>query len=98
VRFEWDPKKAVSNRLKHGVGFEESASSFNDPEGRIFEDPEHSANEKREILIGTSELGRILLTAFTERSSTIRIISSRRANRKEKQRYEEFKASSTRQQ
>ena len=91
MRFEWDPKKDALNQEKHGVGFTEAMSVFDDSAAAIF-DPKHSLSEKREIIIGSSLTERILLISFTERApELIRIISARKTNRKERERYEEFK-------
>jgi len=60
LEFEWDPKKAASNLRKHGVSFEEAASVFDDVLATIYEDPDHSVSEKRDLTIGTSEEGRLL--------------------------------------
>jgi hypothetical protein len=87
--FEWDRRKAEANRLKHGVRFEEAVTVFRDPLGRIHADPHHSDAEPREILIGHSSRGRLLLVAFTDRRGTIRVISARRATPGERRDYEE---------
>ena len=50
--FEWDPRKAASNLKKHGVSFAEALAVFSDPAARIFDDPDHSSDERREIIIG----------------------------------------------
>lgn len=89
VDFEWDDLKAASNRRKHGVGFEEATTVFDDPLGRIFEDEDSPEGELREILIGHSDEFNLLLVCFTERGETIRIISARPATRQERQDYEE---------
>jgi len=47
IIFEWDERKAVANRRKHGVTFEEAATTFLDPDARVFDDPDHSADEAR---------------------------------------------------
>ena len=52
--FEWDAKKANENLKKHGVAFEESLTVFADPLARIFDDPDHSEDERRELIIGHS--------------------------------------------
>jgi uncharacterized DUF497 family protein len=52
--FEWDPRKAGSNLKKHGVSFAEALTVFSDPVARIFDDPDHSSHERREIIIGYS--------------------------------------------
>ena len=87
--FEWDEEKARSNKAKHGVTFPEAASAFADPLAAIFSDPDHSADEIREILIGESERGRLLIVSFTERGEAIRIISARGATPTERKRHEE---------
>ena len=90
--FEWDPRKARANLLKHRVSFAEAASVFSDPLARIFEDEFHSADEPREIILGHSRARRLLLVCFTEwKIGRVRIISARRATRKELHDYEEPK-------
>jgi uncharacterized protein len=87
--FEWDPVKAAANFAKHGVSFEEAASTFQDPLARIHADPGHSASEPREILIGHSAQGRLILVAFTDRQGRLRLISAREVTRRERRDYEE---------
>ena len=87
--FEWDPAKAASNLAKHGVSFEEAATSFDDLLGGILDDPRHSVDEDRYILLAMSDRGRLLATMFTERGDVIRLISARRATRAERRSYEE---------
>jgi uncharacterized DUF497 family protein len=89
LRFEWDPKKAASNLAKHGVSFEEGLTVFSNPLARIFDDEEHSIEEEREIIIGHSTEHRQLLVCFTAREASIRILSVRKATRRERQDYEE---------
>jgi len=90
--FDWHLRKAQSNRHKHGVSFEEAATAFLDPDGLDGEDLDHSASEPRRLRLAKSSLGRVLLIAYTIRSKnheeTTRIISARRASRKERKRYE----------
>jgi hypothetical protein len=90
--FDWDPRKAQSNRRKHGVSFEEAATVFLDPDGLDGEDLEHSEVEERRLRLAKSSFGRVLLIAYTIRRTndeeTTRIISARRASRKERKRYE----------
>ena len=62
---------------------------FTDPMARIFDDPEHSRDETREIIVGHSEKQRLLLVSFTERALKVRIISARKATRRERQDYEQ---------
>jgi uncharacterized protein len=89
LQFEWDARKAATNHKKHGVPFEEAATVFADSLALIFDDDVHSADEPREIIIGHSSKNRLLLVSFTERQRAIRIISARRATRKEREDYEE---------
>ena len=93
LRFEWDARKALTNKLKHGVSFEEAMTLFGDPLARIFDDPDHSVAESREIIIGLSQKQRLLLVCFTERGNVIRIISARKATKLERQDYEERRTS-----
>lgn len=88
VRFEWDPAKAQENRRKHDVSFEEAVECFEDWLAMILEDV---ATPDRMILIGLSRSSRLILTVFVEKhdGETIRIISARKATRKERRRYEE---------
>jgi uncharacterized DUF497 family protein len=88
--FEWDPRKDQANLEKHGVTFSEATSVFGDPLARIFADEDHSTDEQREIIIGHSQVKRLLLVCFTEREEGwVRIITARRATRKEQHDYEE---------
>jgi len=89
VQFEWDPKKARANLRKHGVAFEEALTVFGDSLARIHDDPDHSIGERREIVVGHSTAGRLLLVSFTERGQAIRIIQARRTGPAEQQDYEE---------
>jgi len=76
LRFEWDPAKAERNLQKHAVAFSEAATVFRDPLSITAFDPDHSADEDRYIIVGTSEAGRLLMVAHTERADVIRIISA----------------------
>ncbi len=87
--FEWDPKKALLNIKIHGVSFDEASTVFHDPLSRTIDDPLHSEDEERFVLIGQSGQGRLLVVVHTERGDRIRIISARLATKKEKFRYEE---------
>ena len=87
--FGWDPRKALNNMDKHGVSFEEAASVFDDPLFITVIDEEHSADEERFITIGLSSQGQLLMLAHTDQGGRIRIISARKATRKEAQFYAE---------
>ncbi|BAZ30841.1 hypothetical protein NIES4074_33080 [Cylindrospermum sp. NIES-4074] len=90
LKFEWDDNKAQTNLNKHGVSFDEAKTVFDDALALIFDDPAHSFGEQREIIIGYSDLNRLLLVCFTERDNNlIRIFSSRLTTKKERQDYEQ---------
>lgn len=89
--FEWDPSKAAGNFADHGVSFEEATTVFADPLAMVHSDPDHSLSEARALLIGHSGHGRLLLVCFTDRGSSIRIISARPVTRRERGKYEENK-------
>ena len=92
MRFEWDDKKAERNTLKHGISFEMAAFAFDDPYALMMEDEKHSTHERRQWLIGDSG-EKVLIVVFTMRPprGNIRIVSARRANRRERRMYEESK-------
>ena len=85
LRFEWDSRKASANALKHGVGFEEARSVFSDERAKLIDDPDHSEDEDRFILLGLSSLLRVLIVCHCcrEEGNVIRIISARKATSKE---------------
>lgn len=87
--FEWDSSKADSNLQKHGVSFSEAPTVFGNPLAAIFDDPDHSVDEVREIIVGDSDRGRLLLVCFTERNTVIRIFSARPVTPAERRDYEE---------
>lgn len=86
--FEWDLKKAKTNMGKHGVSFEEASTAFKDPLSLTINDPLHSSDEKRLVLIGMSYNNRILVVIHTERGDNVRVISARKATKKERKYYE----------
>lgn len=89
--FEWDAKKARTNRQKHGVSFDEDCTVFDDPLAAIFADEDHSAGEPREIIIGYSILKRLVLVCFTARpGNRIRVVSARRATPREQRNHEDY--------
>ncbi len=91
LSFEWHQKKSEENKEKHHVSFDEAKTVFNDPFSVTIYDPDHSIEEDRFLDIGFSCNGRLLVVSYTERERTIRIISSRVANKKESSAYEENK-------
>ncbi|BAY93841.1 MULTISPECIES: BrnT family toxin [unclassified Tolypothrix] len=92
LRFEWDERKARSNEQKHGVSFEEAETAFYDENARVIYDPEHSREEDRYILLGVSDSLRLLLVChiYQDSEGVIRIISARKATKKERQQYYSF--------
>ena len=88
LEFEWGPEKGASNLEKHGVGFDEAATVFFDPLAALFEDEAHSDAERRELIIGSSHAGRLLIVSFTERPPRVRLISARQATPRERRDYE----------
>ena len=92
LAFEWDEKKSASNRKKHGITFEEAKSVFSDQFARLIPDPHHSDEEDRFILLGTSIHSNLLVVCHCERSDNcIRIISARKAVKKEREIYEGYR-------
>jgi len=89
LRFLWDPRKAAANLRKHDVGFGEATTVFDDPLSVTIVDPDHSTDEQRFLLLGVSNRRRLLAVAHSERGESIRIISARRASRRERRTYEE---------
>jgi uncharacterized DUF497 family protein len=87
--FDWDSGKAVKNLAKHRVSFEEAVTVYADAYALTDPDWRHSIGEDREITIGRSNRDRILVVIVTERGDVMRIISARRATRREVRRYEE---------
>lgn len=90
--FEWDPTKARVNLKKHGVSFEVAVTIFRDPHAVTVFDEEHDENEDRWITMGIAEEGNLLVVihTFKEMTSqevTIRMISARRATRRERRQY-----------
>ena len=90
MEFQWDQRKAAANLAKHKVSFEEAATVFGDPLGKIVADPRHSAVEERLVLLGISKERRLLAVMYVERAEAVRIISARRATRPERRDYEEI--------
>jgi uncharacterized DUF497 family protein len=90
IGFEWDQNKSINNERKHKVSFEEAKTIFYDEYARIIDDPDHSYLEERYIIQGVSNRNRFLIVSFIERGEKIRIISARKATKKERKQYEEF--------
>lgn len=89
LRFEWDEHKALANGKKHGVSFEDAKSVFLDDHAKLIDDPDHSDDEDRFVLLGLSSTLRLLVVCHCYRSSdhVIRIISARKASAHEAKSY-----------
>jgi len=89
LRFEWDEAKAAANAKKHGVTFEEARSVFFDERARLIDDPDHSEDEERFILLGLSSTLRMIVVCHCYRSkgNIVRIISARKATARESKAY-----------
>ncbi|MBI2435617.1 MAG: BrnT family toxin [Candidatus Hydrogenedentes bacterium] len=87
--YEWDLQKAKTNVLLHEVSFPEATSVFLDPLALTFPDPRHSNWEEREITLGQSERHRLLFVSHCRRLDRVRIISARKATKRERRQYEE---------
>ena len=87
--FDWDENKNRINLEKHGITFEEASTVFFDDRAILFDDPEHSIDEDRFLLLGMSETAKVCIVChcYRESDTVIRIISAREATRKEEQRY-----------
>ena len=92
MRFEWDSNKADLNLKKHGISFEEAKTVFYDERAVLFDDPDHSLNEDRFLILGLSQNLRLLIVShcLREEGNVIRIISARKAMKIEERQYEEF--------
>ena len=92
IRFEWNKLKALANKRKHGVSFEEAQTVFYDEEAVEFDDPDHSQDEDRFIILGMSLKLRVLVISHCVRKGdVVRIISARKATRHEAEHYWEGK-------
>jgi uncharacterized protein len=89
IRFDWDPKKAVVNLRKHKVSFEDAQSVFSDERALLIDDPDHSEDEERFVLLGLSQTLRLLVVVHCYRAEgrVIRIISARKADSDEQSLY-----------
>jgi uncharacterized DUF497 family protein len=89
LRFEWDVRKSRLNRTKHGVSFEEAQTVFLDDHALLIDDPDHSDDEARFVLLGLSSTLRALVVChcYRRRGEVIRIISARKADPSERALY-----------
>lgn len=89
MKFEWHGPKASTNLRKHGISFHEAATVFADSLSYVFPDPDHAEDENRFLIIGISEAERVLVVSHTDLGGRTRIISARKATKKERGFYEE---------
>lgn len=92
ISFEWDENKNVINQKKHKISFDEAKTVFYDEEARIIDDPEHSEEEERFIILGLSKKANVLVVCHCYRASetVIRIISARKATKAETKQYKNY--------
>ena len=89
IRFEWDANKAAANQRKHGVTFDEARTVFFDEKAKLINDPDHSDDEDRFVMLGLSSNFRFVLVChcYREQGNVIRIISARKASTQESKQY-----------
>ena len=89
LSFDWDENKNQTNQKKHGISFEEACTVFLDDRAILFDDPQHTQTEERFLLVGMSDVARVCIVChcYRESDSIIRIISARKATKKEEARY-----------
>lgn len=92
IKFEWDENKNRINQTKHKISFEEAQTVFYDEEALVIDDPDHSEEEERFIILGLSNRANLLVVCHCYRVSdtVVRIISARRASKTEIRQYYEF--------
>jgi uncharacterized protein len=89
ITFEWDAEKAAGNEEKHGLSFEEASTAFGDPLSITIDDPDHSEDEARCLLLGMTHTGRLVVVVHTDRDDAVRLISARLATPRERRSYEQ---------
>ena len=89
IKFEWDAKKASSNKKKHGISFDEARTVFFDEHAKLIDDPDHSNDEDRFVLLGLSSSLKVVLVChcYLDEGHVIRIISARKASPHESKQY-----------
>ena len=89
LSFEWDENKNIANRKKHNISFEEAQTAFYDDNALLIDDPDHSEEEERFILLGFSHRANLLVVChcYRQSESVIRIISARKATKNEEKAY-----------
>ena len=90
LRFSWDSRKARSNERKHGVSFDEATTVFLDERALLLDDPDHSLDEGRFLLLGLSSFMRLVVVCHCIREGdSIRLINARKATKRERRQYQE---------
>ena len=89
IRFEWDARKASANKKKHGISFEEARTVFFDENAKLIDDPDHSEDGDRFVLLGVSSSLKVMLVChcYREKGNVVRIISARKASPRESKQY-----------
>lgn len=89
IKFEWDLKKAAANEKKHGISFEEARTVFFDENAKLIDDPDHSEDEDRFVLLGLSSSLKVMVVChcYRDHGNVIRIISARKASTYESKQY-----------
>ena len=89
IKFDWDSRKAATNEKKHGISFEEARTVFFDENAKLIDDPDHSDDEDRFVLLGLSRSLKVILVChcYREQGNVIRIISARKATTHESKQY-----------
>ena len=87
--FDWDENKDQINQIKHGISFDEASTVFYDERALLFDDPEHSEDEERFLMLGMSEQANLCIVChcYRESETIIRLISARKATKREEARY-----------
>lgn len=89
LRFEWDPEKNEINKRKHRISFEEAKTVFYDDDAKVIDDPDHSQEEERFLILGLSQSAKLLVVChcYRESETVIRLISARKATKTETKQY-----------
>ncbi len=89
VKVEWDPAKANANRRKHGIDFADATTVLLDELAATVRDD--SFEEERYVTVGSDALGRVLVVVYAWAEAGVRLISARKASKKERRQYEDEK-------
>ena len=92
IKFQWDEQKNQANIKKHGISFEEASSVFYDENAILFDDPDHSTDEDRFLILGISSKLHLCIVShcYRDKDKIIRIISARKATRRESESYNNY--------